>query len=237
MKFSIPQLIDAARNSVKQTSPICQAIESRLDEITWADDYCEPGYHSEKGVVFGNWNKITGWKQGEGYTQQGLDGSNIPCRLSKLLESNGFDIEWSDEWSACCDCNKAFRTSGDSYCWTPYFIWMNECELICLDCALKDESSIEQYIDDANKCVPAALVPLIEKAGFTKYNSESYENGWHPGQNNSPAKIAKELQDKGLQYIFTHDENSQFYIKFSVWTRKTESTSELVRVKREEYNE
>lgn len=74
---------------------------SELENIGFSPAYAEVGYEQpRKGILFANWNKF-------------------PTNIDTLLERNGYAIEWSDEWTQCEDCNKAFRTEADSYCWTP----------------------------------------------------------------------------------------------------------------------
>ncbi len=73
--------------------------QSEVDNIGYATDYAEPGYDTPKrGILFANWNRL-------------------PKDFDRILERAGYAIEWSDEWTTCEDCNKAYRTSADSYVW------------------------------------------------------------------------------------------------------------------------
>lgn len=218
------RIIQAARNSIPAGSPIAREIESRIDCITWAPGYAEPGYSDpEAGVFFGDWNTISVYNRETQRCEEYLPGHNIVKRLGDLLEKAGAEIEWYDEWTTCCDCGKAIRTSANSYCWTPYFVWANECEIVCLDCA--DESVLDQYINEPRKCVPPYLKKLLVRAGFEQINRDEYENGFHPGQNDDPQKIFVEESKHCDELIFVQDEQSQFYIRFSVWGRSAEKHS------------
>jgi hypothetical protein len=101
-------------------------LESRLSEIEnmgYAAEYAERGYSNpSKGILFANWNYFSN-------------------DVFRLLESYGFECEWSDEWSTCSDCGKAFRTSPDSYGWQPSYFWASDCEMVCVDCL-----NVEEYL-------------------------------------------------------------------------------------------
>jgi len=71
------------------------------ENMRWAEGYAEPGYDQPKlGVLFANWNVF-------------------PSDAGDDLETLGYSLEWSDEWAICEDCNRAFRTEPDSFCWEP----------------------------------------------------------------------------------------------------------------------
>ena len=99
------------------------SIQSRISEIenmNFANEYAEPGYtNPAKCILFANWN----------YFASGID---------SILESYGYSIEWSDEWSNCETCNKAFRTSPDSMCWQPAGGIVDDCTMLCNDCMQKE---------------------------------------------------------------------------------------------------
>ena len=187
----------------------------------WASDYAEPGYsvtREDRGILFGNWNAIDRY---DAKTQTRVKVSDAPERFAKIAESAGYDIEWSDEWSTCHGCNKAVRTSPDSYSYTPSYAIVNECELLCHECLLDDTAAyLEELTDNPNACVTESLARQIdfEAEGFTKVNTDRYESGLHPGMNDNPQAITKELQAKGYDRIlFVQTEQSQFYITFDVY--------------------
>lgn len=98
--------------------------------------YAEPGCTDpECGLIAtGNWNEITSWFDGKRTVV-----SNICKRLGDIFERMGIEIEWSDEWAVCSDCQKLVRTQPDSYQWKPFYT-LDDSELICLECQPNEES-------------------------------------------------------------------------------------------------
>jgi hypothetical protein len=94
---------------------LASAVRSEIDNMGYAEDYVEPGYIAPKnGILFANWNVF-------------------PSGIDYNLELLGFCTEWSDEW-AICECNRAYRTSPDSYDWAPAFVVIKD-RVLCIDCA------------------------------------------------------------------------------------------------------
>lgn len=78
-----------------------RAAQLEVENMGYAVAYAESGYDSPKrGILFANWNRF-------------------PSRLDSILEHAGYAVEWADEWTTCEDCGRAYRTSPDSYDWTP----------------------------------------------------------------------------------------------------------------------
>jgi len=160
----------------------------------------------EKKVwVTGNWNGIMGG------------------RLFKALDRIGVDAEWYDQYDPCSDCQKLLETSPNSYMWQPSYLIDPECNKICFDCLdVDDDSVLEEfeYIDNADKCIPDELARHLPEWGWQPYNG-TYENGWHPGQDDKPEKILARIQDRlpRLSVVFRLDETSQFYIRFTAWIK------------------
>ena len=197
------------------------SVLSRLEDISFANEYAEPGYKTEVGIVFGNWNTVGEYDKIK-KERIDLPIGNLPKRLAKIFERLGFEVEWSDEWSTCYDCGKAFRTSGDSYFWKPSYAILHECDLLCKDCIEESpDDYIEELTNDPKRCMTFDID--LSKFGFELYNEKSYESGWHPDQTDSPEKVWKELRTKGFDVIFVLDENSQFYSTWSAWVKKLES--------------
>lgn len=181
--------------------------ESELENMNWSREYAERGYtQPSKGILFANWNVFS----------KDLDG---------LLERYGYSVEWSDEWSTCADCGKAVRTSEDSYQWQPYYVMMQDCELICLDC-VNWADYLESIEDKASKAVFSACNPA--EYGYELVSQpHEYENGFHVGQNDKPADILKRLHAQGKRgIVFRIPETSQFYITFETWQRIVEVEEE-----------
>jgi hypothetical protein len=184
---------------------ICENRSKRC--FTSAPDYAEPGYLApEKGIIIGNWNPACGFN-----VDKATQGRDPVSKLARVLEAQGCELEWSDEWDTCCDCGKAVRTSGDCYQWTPYFRIVNECERVCLDC-LDPEEYLASIEDDTASACPPQIDP--EKFGYIKYNGD-FETGFHPGQTDDPKTVLKKMHDAGMTgIVFKIAEQSQFY---TVW--------------------
>jgi len=199
-------------------------VRSRIEEISWADSYAEPGYKTEVGIVFGNWNTVDEYDKVM-KDRIDLPMGDLPKRLAEIFEKLGFEVEWSDEWSVCSDCGKAFRTSGDWYFWKPSYAIINDYELLCKECI---EESPETYLveltNDPKRCMTFDID--LSKHGFELFNDKPYESGWLPWQTDNPQETLKELNAKGFDVIFVLDENSQFYSTWSAWVKKLESDDE-----------
>lgn len=183
-------------------------------------------------VVLGNWNdKRFSVKDGEGPITLA---ERVPSRLANLLESIGAEIEWCDEWTECNGCYKAIRTEPNSYDWQPEYAWVDGCEIYCTACLMDDPEAAlvdGDYIDNAAKCVTWADASMLIGLGFQQWepsDPHTYEAGWHPGQTDDPNAVLAEIQaaDDGVQTVFLLDESSQFYVKFSAWTRPTDTDTD-----------
>ena len=194
---------------------IVECAEKRSgQQFQFVYDYAEPGYSAERGIVLGNWNPKCGFSVPK--EEQRRDAVS---KLGRVLESLGFELEWEDEWTTCCDCGKAVRTSGDCYSWTPHYVWTNDCEIVCLDC-LDTADYLTSIEDDPNKACPPGQNP--EEHGYTKFNGD-FETGWHPGQNDKPADILKRMHALSMSgVVFKIAEQSQFYTVWQAYYRVSE---------------
>jgi hypothetical protein len=202
--MTLERILTAAVNSLSQgkRKPHCgqPATQNDAENVRFALGYAEPGYQDPvKGVLFANWN-------------------GFPTDFDRVLESAGYAIEWEDEWTECCDCGKAVRTSPDCYQWQPYYVFMNECEIVCLNC-LDWPEYLESIEDDSDKAVVAECNPALY--GYERLSDENeFENGFHPGQTDSPAKILAALHATGRhRIVFRLSDSSQFYVRFETWQR------------------
>jgi uncharacterized protein YneR len=178
-------------------------------DIQFSNGYSEPGYAGEK-IALANWNE--------------RDGDKTMPRIEKILEKMGYEIEWGDEWTFCEDCGKIIRISGDSYEWKPYY-WVGDGFILCGDCVKENPDEYIEYLDNNEKSCMTFNIDLTQ-FGYAKYG-ESYENGFHPGQNDNPKEIAKKLREEGIKhFIFVQDEASQFYIRSSVWVKREDEGEE-----------
>jgi len=186
-------------------------------DFSWASDYAEPGYHApEKGIVFGNWNPSCGFS-GKTKAEQTRDPVS---KLARVLEGNGFELEWEDQWITCCDCGKAVRTLGDCYGWTSYYRVVDECE-VCLNCL-----DVSEYLASIENDPKTACAPKHdpEQHGYVKYNGD-FETGFHSGQDDDPKKILARMQELGLSHVvFKIASCGQFDIRWQAYHKlKNES--------------
>lgn len=180
-----------------------RSAQSELDNLGFAAGYAEPGYTDpEHGILLANWNVF-------------------PRGIDTVLERAGYAIEWSDEWSTCADCNKAVRTSANSYSWQASYQLVNDCEVVCNNC-LDWSEHIETYEDDPDRAVPSDVDPA--EFGYVRVSEpREYENGFHHGQNDRPADILKALQAKGIDHVvFRIARVQQFDVAFETWRKADE---------------
>jgi hypothetical protein len=151
--------------------------------------------------------------------------------IDKFFQGN-ISIEWSDEWTGCCNCYKAVRTSADSYGWQTSWVWVSDCEILCHECVKKDgaDDVIEHYLNSLNKALPYWMQEHVEAAGFKCLESEEsyctrFENGFHRGQDDTPKKclkLAKEILPYKFDHLFLLTDVGQFDIHWAMSVRKVE---------------
>lgn len=176
-----------------------------------------------------------------GISEKGYDDITMLCanwnekKLKKIQEwgerffKDEVEFGWDDEWTSCCECYKAVRTTPTHYGWTPSYMWISDCEIVCHE-HYEDyaESIIDYYKNETNKAVNRDFFPILEKAGFICYSPDEYcqrfETGFHPGQTDDPKKIAEDIEKElpGYDYIFKIDSVGQFDVNWSVYLRKAE---------------
>lgn len=189
---------------------------SRIEEMQLheANDY----YTSKSGLIAtGDWNTVNTYNR---ETKEREEISDLPKRVGNIFEKMGIECEWSDCASTCSDCGKLLRTEPDSYSWQPDF-WVGDGEILCREC-IDPVRYLEVLEGNASAC---AQIEDIDPAdyGYVKVNDDSYESGWHPGQTDDPAKVAAELEAKGVKrFLFRKDEQSQFYSRWSVYVHEDE---------------
>lgn len=199
------------------------------------ESYAEPGYTDpESGLIAtGDWNSrtvrrkvyprvIPSWLtvKDPDATYEHID--NTMPRIGTILKKLGAELEWEDEWCACEECHKLFRTSPNSYSWTRSY-WDSEgCGYYCEACVIDDP---EDYLEslEGNPRKANTLDLDLEKQGYRKVDID-FENGLHGGQDDNSEKIAESLRKLGVErFIFEIDGVGQFEISFSVWVHETES--------------
>lgn len=183
--------------------------------------YAEPGYGNEDSVVvFGNWNNKRWLQPGDKpLTKEG----SLPSRLGDALERIGVECEWYDEWAQCENCYKAFRTQADSYSWRMYGSYIEG--YVCVNCLLEDmESLVESLINNSDNALTFGTPANLTEIGFEKWepnDPKTYENGFHPGQDDDPKTILAEILqwNQNAEVVFYISDVGQFDIRFSAFFR------------------
>lgn len=192
------------------------------------DGYTEPGYPDdpETVVVLGNWNPKRFPRDGEPPLTKD---ESRPVRLARALEKlPNVELEWLDEWDQCVDCNKALRTTSNSFNW-KMFGALTDDGYVCAACLRKDmATSLEPYVNDTTSVTWAEPQHLTEE-GWVQWEPDdehTYETGWHPGQDDDPVKVTEHIRrrhgEDEVSIIFLLDESSMFYIRWSAWTKAVE---------------
>ena len=171
-----------------------------------SQEYKEPHYNDDgKLILTGDWNKINN-------------------KFCNHLE-NYFNLEWCDEWITCCNCCGLVRTEPNSYSWQPSFVWINDCEIICVDCLHNDidlyQAWLEDYVNNSDKCINNQSVnyDFMYKLGYELLD-DNYYSGWHDGMTDNPVTILEKLSKYYNSVVFENNSTSQFYITFRTWVRE-----------------
>ena len=193
--------------------------ENNNSNIRDAWEFAEIGYKKENPdlpILFGNWNAdYSGDK-------------TVPTRMSRIrdiAEKLGYTVEYEDEWATCSECNRAVRTSQNSYGWRPYYSVVRG-ELLCADCIKKDpEDYLEELEQNHRNAVTFDLD--LEKHGYKQVNG-LFDHGFHSGMDADPKVILNSLEKLGIRrVIFNLDGTGQFHLTFSVWVHESEWKEDL----------
>lgn len=216
-------------NTETQKNRIGRVIDHLIDAgeyIHTAPDYAERGYcmDDENGiVVFANWNPP---RCRTGKMPALTREENRMPRAAEILERLGCEIEWSDEWTTCCDCGRAVRMQPDSYDWQPSYVVFNDCEIVCENCVAEDPDEYFESLDGSTS--RSHHISAINPADHGYFpNDEWFESGYHPWQTDDPGKIAGILESHGIGRFFFETASSQFYVSFRVWIHDDERGHEL----------
>lgn len=175
----------------------------------WCDEYGEPGYDQpQAGIVFANWN-------------------DIDKDIQTTLEEAGYELEWSDEWVIDYDYGKAWRIYPTSYGWQCSIMITDDGEIITPDDGAEvfiEECAITDHMQPIKPLPNWITLEDLCAAGFERHNAYPYQSGFHPGQTDNPAEIARNLfeDEDVIEVVFQIDENSQFYTCFNVWVKKSD---------------
>ena len=128
-------------------------------------------------------------------------------------------VVFTDEYISCDDCGMIIRTTPAYYGDLPdYYIDDNGAS--CGDCVRKHPEYYLDYLDNNPRSGNTILdESVLTDNGYAKINSDSYESGFHPGQNDDPKKIFADLKTKYSHIIFNLDGAGQFDVSFSVWAK------------------
>ena len=188
--------------------------------IVTAESYAEPGYDLDDEtmpVLLANWNKKQRWNQD---TNSWDIQSNVMPLLCDLAEKMGCSIEWCDEW-VVCDCNKAFRISGDSYSWTMYGI-IDDDGYACGDCIHDDPADyLESLEGNPHRAITISGIDP-EDYGYARINEQYFERGFHAGQSSDPQAIFDTLTNAGCgdTLVFQINSTGQFDVRFSAYVKE-----------------
>lgn len=145
-----------------------------------------------------------------------------------LDDFENVECGFSDEYQLCCEhrngCENVVRIQADCWDWTPPLL--TDEGYCCSECAPNFKDYVLEEYKNKAKSIPADFSP--DELGLIKANIESFENGMHGGQNDTPDPIINALNTQNIDVWFTV-EPSQFDIRFDVYV-KTEDLKHAVEV-------
>lgn len=188
---------------MKQTRKESQALQYLQEKhyCEWSAEYGEPGYSQpEKGILFANWNPV-------------------PRGLCDWLESCGYELQWSDEWTVA-NSGKAYRTSPDCYEWQCQLVLTDDGEWLEPDdgpaCAI-EECAMTDKGQPARLLPPWVSAADLTATGYALFEGDK-ESGFHAGQTDEPGPVAAAAFAKGAEsVVFVRTEQSQFYARWECW--------------------
>jgi hypothetical protein len=168
-------------------------------DLRWYEDYANNDSCGEKGILSGDWNRVT-------------------RDVQNLLERAGYTLDWCDAVCSCGGCGKAIQTQPSHYGWKPEYV-VGDGDILCESCVEEDpEDMLADLRGNEDKALTLDSVDLNDH-GYTRVDRR-FEHGWFPGQDDSPKAIAKTLRERGIEdFIFSLDDVGQFDARFSVWVR------------------
>lgn len=205
-------LIDAVLRS------ICEA-----EGWNYCHEYGEPGYGdaNTRIIILGSF-----WKRD---AEGGLYGwFDKHPRFEAAMREAGIELEWDDEWTIDHDNDKCYRTSPDSYGWTPSHAYTEGGDILTPD------DDVENWLEhamgdeyDGPRALYRTQLPMskVEEAGFVRWPDEDefYESGWHPGQTDDPMEVIKRARQalgEDTQVIIYVTGVGQFDTRWVVYTRQ-----------------
>jgi len=142
-------------------------------------------------------------------------------RYVNIMDQQSIEYGYSDEYTFCSDCGNIIRTSPNSYSWQPDY-YIGDGFIVCNECFNQEgyqQDYIETLINECTRVNQLLTDDQLLEIGYTQINRDSYENGWHEGQNDDPKIIYNSLTDKYNNIVFSLSEQSQFYVRFDVYVK------------------
>jgi len=155
-------------------------------------------------------------------------------RIENMIETMqryGYNIEllWDDTTTSCTHCYKYFDTIPSYYGdQSNIGIWVSDHELLCPHCAIEFIDDVIDYHKNSTDFVaPSWMIATLKEYGFECLEDcKIYASGLHPGQNDSPVDIAKNLEKEGItvdyDFMFALTDIGQFDVHFTVLIRERE---------------
>ena len=142
----------------------------------------------------------------------------------------GMDWGFSDEFSACLNCNKAVRTQ--TYHGPADIVFIEGSGLYCGDCIRNDDQMTEQYIESHLRNNPNHANYIIDDSyefhdrGYRKVQDiiededGQYDAGWYRwNSQDDPQELYERFKDD-YDVVFDMTDYSPFYTKWTVWLRE-----------------
>lgn len=156
-------------------------------QLEWAAQYGEPGYTTPaKGILFADWN-------------------DIPQKLQDRLETQGYELEWEDEWYVDSDNSpsKAYSTEPTHHGWES-----------------RVRATDKGYLtpdDDAQEWVDSSLNELGEPLPSWFEASELELRGFVMMDDNTDSDTTPAIIKEGYEVVLRRGKSSVFY---EAWTRR-----------------
>lgn len=190
---------------------------------------------NEKFLIVDNWNfirELNEWLN-DNYSKELYEETGY--ELPKDISDKRYFTEWldylthemwgfADEYSVCDCCNKAFKTSPDSYSWVADY-WVGDGFIFCGDCVRENEDYSREYLESLENNPHAANTILlddqIKEAGYKRIIPEC-EYGWYGKQDDPEAILDGVMRNnKDGRYLFSITRCGQFFINFDMWEKES----------------
>lgn len=157
------------------------------------------------------------------------------AKIGKMLQAKFEDaevtVQFNDEWVCCSECGVWCRTTPTHYGWQPNYVTTTG-DIVCRSCVEADPDYVlgvdHGFVDETNKALPSWGQALAENDGWTCFEPEEgcahYENGWYPGQTDTPEKIVEYLAETlpNHHHLFVLTSVGQFDVHWTVLVKPME---------------